>query len=91
VTTRSLSAQIASIRHCIASADVNDDVRANAEAGLASLEWVQRNAEVIRTVYRLMQHKAVKAILTAFPGAELFPGEVDHAPRETADAERRSA
>lgn len=89
--TRSLAAQISAVRHCISSADVNDYVRANAEAGLASLEWLQRNSEVIRTVYRLMQHKAVQAILTAFPGAELFPGEVDHAPREAADAERRSA
>lgn len=77
--TRSLSAQISAVRHCIASADVNDQVRANAEAGLSSLEWIERNAEVIRTVYRLMQHKAVQTVLASFPGAELFPSEVSHA------------
>jgi hypothetical protein len=89
--TRSLASQIASVRHCIASADVNDDVREAAEAGLASLEWLQRNSEVIRTVYRLMQHKAVKAILEAFPGAELFPSGVLHASRETTDTARSGA
>ena len=81
--TRSLSYQAACLRHCIASADVNDDVRDGAEAGLASLEWIERNAEVIRTVYRLMQHKAVKAVLESFPGAELFPSEVSHASTHT--------
>jgi hypothetical protein len=76
--TRSLAMQIASVRHCIESADVNDEVRANAEAGLASLEWVERNVEIIREVQRLMtQNKAVITFLRAFPGAQIkHPDEV---------------
>lgn len=80
--TRSLAMQIASVRHCIESADVNDEVRANAEAGLASLEWVRRNTEVIREVRRLMlEAPAVVALLKAFPGSQvLHPDEVSYAP-----------
>lgn len=84
--TRSLLMQIAAIRHCVAGADVNDDVRANAEAGIASLEWVERNVEIIREVQRLMtETPAVIAVLRAFPGAQIgMPGEVPHASREEA-------
>lgn len=76
--TRSLAHQISCVRHCIAAADVNDDVRAGAEAGLASLEWVERNVEIIREVQRLMtQNKAVITFLGAFPGAQIkHPDEV---------------
>lgn len=82
--SRSLPYQIACLRHCVAGADVSDDIRAGAEAGIESLEWVLRNAEVIRTVYRLINHKAVRAVLEAFPGAELFDENTSAGLRERA-------
>lgn len=73
--SRSLTDQIAAIRQCVASAAVSDDVRASAEAGVASLEWVNRNDDLIRTVWRVMQNKAVKSVMESFAGAEVFPAE----------------
>lgn len=73
--TRSLSMQIACLRHCVAAAgqaDVGEQIIADAEAGIASLEWVERNTEIIREVRRLMtDNPAIIAVLKAFPGAQI--------------------
>jgi hypothetical protein len=83
--TRSLASQIAAVRHCIASADVNDDVRANAEAGLHSLEWIERNVDIIREVQRLMtESPVIITFLREFKGAQIkHPDEVSHASKHT--------
>lgn len=90
--TRSLAQQISCIRHCIASADVNDEVRAGAEAGLASLAWIERNVEIIREVQRLMtETPEIITFLRAFPGAQIrHPSEVSHAGSDLRGKAQRS-
>jgi hypothetical protein len=71
--SRSLPMQIASLRHCVAAArqgDVDDRIIEDAEAGIKSLEWLERNPEIIREVRRLyLEHPAILAILSEFPGS----------------------
>jgi hypothetical protein len=64
--TRSLGAQISSVRHCIAVAqrECAPEIIANAEAGLKSLEWIDKHHDVIRVVFE---------ILKEFPGARVVP------------------
>jgi hypothetical protein len=73
--TRSLAMQIACLRHCVAAArqaDVGDQIILDAEAGIKSLEWCERNTEIIREVQRLMTDSPVIiAFLRAFKGAEI--------------------
>lgn len=70
--SRSLSMQIACLKHCTAAArqaDVGDQIIADAEQGIASLEWINRNTEIIREVRRLMvEHPAIIELLREFPG-----------------------
>ena len=70
--SRSLPYQISCVRHAIAAAELNDEVRAGAEAGLETLEWLERNVEVIREFHRVMtKHRAVIDVLKAFPGSQI--------------------
>lgn len=70
--TRSLALQISSLVHCVSIASRNgadETVLANAEAGLNSLRWVERNTDTIREVHRLMTtHPAIIELLREFPG-----------------------
>lgn len=68
--TRSISMQIASVRHCISAANVSDEIKANAEAGLRSLEWLERQQDLLRAMDRLWRDPVVKAFFAAFPGSE---------------------
>jgi acyl carrier protein phosphodiesterase len=72
--SRSLDAQISSVRHVIALAhnSAQPEVLENANDGLASLEWLFRNVDVVREIHRLMtEHPAIIALLRAFPGARI--------------------
>jgi hypothetical protein len=73
--TRSLPMQIACLRHCVAAArqaDVGDQILLDAESAIKSLEWLSRNAELIREVRRLMlEHPAIVAVLREFPEAKV--------------------
>jgi len=82
--TRSLPMQMAAITHCIAvarHAGVEETIAANADCGVESLAWCDRNADIIKEVVRLMtESPAVIAFLRAFKGAEIrHPDEVSNA------------
>lgn len=81
--TTSLPRQIAALRHCISLADADERVREDAEAGLKSLEWLDRNTEIIREVARLMKETPfVIEILREFPGAQIKASEVSNVHHE---------
>jgi hypothetical protein len=69
-----LPMQVAALRHVVALAHntAQPEVLENANAGVASLEWVCRNVHVIREVKRLMdEHPAIIALLRAFPESKV--------------------
>lgn len=68
---RPIAHQIACVRHIVAAYRNDEEVRVGAEEAIATLEWLQANAEAVRAAYRLMRDPAVTAVLAAFPGAEI--------------------
>jgi hypothetical protein len=72
--SRYLPMQIAALTHIIAYVrnDVEPEVIASAEAGVASLSWIERNTSVIHEVKRLInEDPAVITILREFPGGRV--------------------
>jgi hypothetical protein len=72
--SRDLPMQIAAVRHVIALAhnSAQPEVLENANAGLASLEWLGRNVHIVREVRRLfLEHPAVIELLRAFPESRI--------------------
>lgn len=68
----SLPHAIACLRHVIHERPEGESIRKGLEHALEVLEFVNANAEVIRSAYRLLKHPAVKAFFSAFPNSEFL-------------------
>ena len=69
-----LTAQRQALRHCveIARRATGPEVIATAEAGLATLSWLERRADLVRALAELDRTApGLAALLEAFPGARL--------------------
>lgn len=86
----SLPHAIACLRHVIHERPEGESIRNGLEHALEVLEFVNANAEVIRSAYRLLKHPTVKAFFTAFPGSEFESIPDVKTARSTEGSEGRS-
>ena len=72
----SIAAQRQALRHCLAllggAGQISDEIRRAAEAGIATLEWLDKRRHLTRALAELDRDAPeLLALLDAFPGATI--------------------